>query len=379
MRATYLDGNATTPVDPRVAELVSRYMTEEFGNSGSRTHSWGLVAARAVEEARRGIGLAVEASPDEIIFTSGATEANNLAILGLAEYGKSHRRLHLITTAIEHKAVLEPLKHLTDTGPFELTILEVDERGWPTADALSNALRPDTLLVSTMHINNETGVVLPIEDYGAVLEGHPAFWHVDAAQSFGKYSEPLRNRRIDLISVSAHKVFGPKGVGALISRRRKYQRPPLTPLMFGGGQERGLRPGTLPVALVAGFGEAARLATTEISSRRQFDRAFRAEVLKALDPLRPLHNGDPTRTADHVLNVTFPGIDAEAAMVMTKDLVAMSNGSACTSSSYEPSHVLVAMGLDESRISGALRLSWNYMTPSVPWGELISRLQSLRS
>lgn len=377
MRATYLDGNATTPVDPRVAEVVSKYLIDEFGNAGSRTHSWGATAARAVEEARVQIAKAARASADEIVFTSGATEADNLAILGMAPFGLASKKVHLITTAIEHKAVLEPMRHLAERGPFELTILPVDERGWPTADSLANALRPETLLVSTMHINNETGVELPLDDYATVLKEHQAFWHVDAAQSFGKYPAPLKNQRIDLISASAHKVFGPKGVGVLITRRRSYDRPPLTPLMFGGGQERGLRPGTLPVALIAGFGEAIRIAMAELPIRRKRELEFRCELQAALEELSPVQNGDPNRVANHVLNVSIPGIDAEAAMLMTKDLVAISNGSACTSSSYEPSHVLVAMGLSESRVSSALRISWNYMTPKVDWGEFISRLRTL--
>lgn len=378
MPAAYLDSNATTPVDPRVAEVVVRYLTEEFGNAGSRTHGWGAEAARVVERGRELIAAAVAAKPDEVILTSGATEANNLAILGLAEYGISEGRTHVITTAIEHKAVLEPIEYLVKHRGFDVSVLPVDGRGWPVADSLAEALRPETLLVSTMHVNNETGVELPISDYTSLLEGHDAFLHVDAAQGFGKVTKPLRNPRIDLMSISAHKMYGPKGVGALVVRRRGYSRPPLQPLMFGGGQERGLRPGTHAVELVAGFGEAVRLAELEGAQRLAANREYRETVLTGLAPLAPLINGDPARIVPHVLNVSLPGIDAEAAMLATREIVAISNGSACTSSSYEPSHVLVAMGLDEDRIAAALRISWNYMTPTVDWARFVDRLANFK-
>lgn len=377
MIAVYLDNNATTPVDSRVAEVLIRYLTDEYGNAGSRTHAWGASAAKTVEEARRHIAGVVDARPDEVIFTSGATEANNLAILGLLEHGLASGKQHIVTTPIEHKAVLEPIEHLAKRHGFEISLLPVDERGWADPSALATALRSDTLLVSTMHVNNETGVEQPLDDYAAVLNDHPAWWHVDAAQGFGKSLRPLRNKRIDLIAATAHKIFGPKGVGALIARRRKYDRAPLAPLTFGGGQERGLRPGTLPVGLIAAFGEAARLAEKESEARNASCIRYRRDVLASLAPLRPLLNGDPDRVLPHVLNVSFDGVDAEAAMVATKELVAISNGSACTSSSYEPSHVLSAMGLSDERISGALRISWNHATESCDWDGFVDRLSSL--
>jgi cysteine desulfurase len=372
-----LDNNATTPVDPRVADVVVRYLVREYGNAGSRTHVWGSAAAKTVERTRSTLAQLTESRPDEVIFTSGATEANNLAILGLEDYGKTNGKAHIITSAIEHKAVLEPIEYLEKANGFEVSILSVDERGWPSANELAAALREDTLLVSTMHVNNETGVELPLSDYAAVLDGHPAWWHVDAAQGFGKAPQPLQNRRIDLISISGHKVFAPKGIGALIARRRDYQRPPITPLMYGGGQERGLRPGTLPVALIAGLGEGAQLAHTEVDQRRKACLDYRARVLEGLAELDPVINGDMQRTLPHVLNFSVSGIDAEAAMVVTKDLIAVSNGSACTSSSYGPSHVLTAMGLDSDRIAGALRLSWSHETPMVEWSAVVARLKSL--
>lgn len=377
MLAAYLDNNATTPVDPQVAEVVSRFLTEDYGNAGSRTHSFGATAAKAVEEARASVAAVVGARPDEVIFTSGATEANNLALLGLADSAETSGKRHIVTTSVEHKAVLEPLEHLVKRHGFEVSFLPVDHRGWATADALAASLRPDTLLVSTMHVNNETGVELPLEAYAEVLSGHPAWWHVDGAQGFGKRLEALRLDRVDLISVSGHKVFGPKGIGALLARRRGYERPPISPLMFGGGQERGLRPGTLPVALIAGLGEAARLALAEHEWRVDRCRAFRDDLLAAIGGLDYWANGDQERVLPHVINISVRGIDAEAAIVATRDLVAISNGSACTSSSYEPSHVLTAMGLEPDRIGGALRISWSHLSPEVDWSQFADRLLAL--
>jgi cysteine desulfurase len=378
MTAAYLDANATTRVDQRVADVVMAHMIEEFGNSGSRTHEYGSRANKAVATAREQVADAVGVRADEVVFTSGATEANNIAILGLAEHGRSSGRMHIVTTAVEHKAVLEPVDRLAKAG-FDVTLLEVDASGWPTADALAAALRDDTLLVSTMHVNNETGVELPLAAYGEVLAGHPAYWHVDAAQGFGKATEALRDDRIDLISISGHKLNAPKGVGVLVTRRRGYDRIPLVPLQLGGGQERGIRPGTVPVPLVAGLGEAVRLAVAEGGQHRAAHAAYRECILAALAPLSPQVNGDPERVLPHVLNLSVPGVDAEAAMVALKDVVAVSNGSACTSTSYEPSHVLVAMGLDDERVESALRISWDHTAPEVDWNEVARRLAGLVS
>lgn len=377
MLAAYLDNNATTPLDPQVAAVVSRFLLEDYGNAGSRTHVFGATAAKAVEDARESVAAVVAARPDEVIFTSGATEANNLALLGLADNGEATGKRHIVTTSVEHKAVLEPLEYLAKRHAFEVTALPVDERGWPAPDDLAASLWPETLLVSTMHVNNETGVELPLEAYAEVLAGHPAWWHVDGAQGFGKRLDALRLGRIDLISVSGHKIFGPKGVGALVARRRGYGRPPLSPLMLGGGQERGLRPGTLPVALIAGLGEAARLAVSEHAVRLQRCRAFREDLVTRFSGLHYWANGDQDRVVPHVINISVSGVDAEAAILATRDLVAISNGSACTSSSYEPSHVLTAMGLERERVDGALRISWSHMTPDVDWGAVVDRLAAL--
>ena len=372
----YLDCNATAPIDPEVGKLVTHYVHEEFGNAGSRTHDYGARAKRAVQKAREQVSSVVRAKPDEVVFTSGATESNNLAILGLLRHGQTKKRRHVIATQVEHKAVLEPLVEL-EKGGFAITLVSPTRGGWVDPEAIRKALRPDTLLVSVMHANNETGVLQPITEIAQVLRDHETFLHVDAAQGFGKDIKPLQNPRVNLISVSGHKIYGPKGVGALITRRRQFTRPPLSPLTFGGGQERGLRPGTLPVPLIAGLGLASELALRYSAQRAEKCSAYKEEVASALESLNPHLNGDPERTQPHVLNLSFPGLDSEAVMVTLKDLVAISNGSACTSQRYEPSHVLRAMGLSDSQIQGAVRLSWCHMTEGPDWSEVAKRVQTL--
>jgi cysteine desulfurase len=377
-RPAYLDCNATTPVDPRVAEEVLKWTSEEFGNAGSRTHAYGQVAKQRVGWARQEVAAVVDAQPDEVVFTSGATESNNLAILGLAAHGSTSGKKHIICSQIEHKAVLEPVGVLAERG-FEVTMLAPNSGGWIDPADVSRALRPDTVLVSIMAVNNETGVVQSTEGIADVLSEHDAFFHVDAAQGFGKVLEPLRRHRIDLMSVSGHKVYGPKGVGALVMRRRRFARPPIEPLMYGGGQERGLRPGTLPVALIAGLGLAASLALREHPDRAGRCAAVRDDALSALTPLGIMMNGDPIRMVPHTLNFSVPGVDSEAAIVALKDIVAISNGSACTSQSYGPSHVLTAAGLPADQIAGALRLSWSHLTPAVDWAQVSARLARLQT
>jgi len=375
-RPVYLDYDATTPVDQRVADEVMHYMTYEFGNAGSRTHTYGQVAKERVNQARREVAAVVAAKPEEIIFTSGATESDNLAILGLAPSGEASGKRHIVSTQIEHKAVLEPLTVLTGRG-FDVTLLPPTHGGWVTPESVAAALRPDTLLVSIMAVNNETGVIQPLDEIAEVLADHQAYLHVDAAQAYGKIIEPLRNPRIDLMAVSGHKIGAPKGIGVLVTRRRGYSRPPLTPLMHGGGQERGLRPGTLPVPLIAGLGAASVLALREHDQRERAHRAIRDALLEALTPLGAQINGDLDRMLPNTLNVSIPGIDSEAAVVALKDIVAISNGSACTSESYDPSHVLVAAGLTAERIAGALRFSWGPEVSRVPAATIAHRLASL--
>lgn len=373
----YLDCNATTPLDPEVREAVAHWLCEEVGNAGSRTHGFGMRAKRAVQRAREQVAGVVNASPDEVLFTSGATESNNVAILGLAPFGESCGRRHIVTTAIEHKAVLEPLEALRERG-FEVSLVEPDAKGVVSPNAVQRALRPETLLVSIMQANNETGMLQPVEEIAHDLDGHEAYFHVDAAQGFGKELKSLDSARIDLISVSSHKIFGPVGVGALVVRRRRFVRPPLAPLTYGGGQERGLRPGTLPTALIVGFGVAASVAVLDADRRAKRCAAMRKKALAALEPLGIRLHGDSERCMPHVLNLSVEGIDSEALMVAVKDLVALSNGSACTSQNYTPSHVLKAMGLSQGAIAGAVRMSWCHLTPEVDWDAVAARIGSLR-
>jgi cysteine desulfurase len=373
---TYLDCNATTPMEPSVRDAVLKYMTTEFGNAGSRTHGFGVRAKQGVQNARDKIAEMVAASREDVIFTSGATESNNLAILGLRKYGEQNAKKHIVSTQIEHKAVLEPLAALSG---FEVSLVPPTKGGWVDPDAIKDAVRDDTLLVSVMHVNNETGIIQPIAEIAERLAAHQAYFHVDAAQGFGKDIPTLCNPRIDLISASAHKIYGPKGIGALIVRRRGYQKVPRIPLMYGGGQERGLRAGTLPVHLIVGFGVATELALKHFEKRANICRVFRDQVLKGLAPLKPVIHGDPERCLPHVINFSIAGLDSEAAMLALKGLIAISNGSACTSSSYTPSHVLKAMGLAETEIQGALRMSWCHTTEHVDWHEVAKRLSRVLS
>ena len=352
-------------------------MEAEFGNAGSRTHDFGRAARRAAERARDQVAAVVRAARGEVVFTSGATESNNLAILGLAEWGLRSGRRHLVSTRIEHHAVLEPLQELQRRG-FELTLVEPTRGGWVEPGAVRAAVRDDTLLVSVMHVNNETGVVQPVEEIASALDDHGAFFHVDAAQGFGKILPPLRNPRIDLIGVSGHKVHAPKGVGALVARRRGAERPPLRPLMFGGGQELGLRPGTLPVHLVVAFGLAAELAAAEAARRADACRRFRDRLLSALAPLNPVLAGDPERVVPHIVNLSFPGLDSDEVIDAIAGHVAVSSGAACTSQSYTCSHVLGAMGLDGPQASGAVRFSWCHLTEDVDWRPVVEAIARLR-
>jgi len=377
----YVDCAATTALDPRVREVMLSYFDDDFGNAGSRTHAWGQRARAAVERARDQIASVVGARRSDVVFTSGATESNNLAILGTCSASlhigpgglqarPDRQTYHIVSTAIEHHAVLEPLAELELRG-CEVTYVRPETNGTVTPDAVVGAVRPETRLVSVMHVNNETGAIQPIGRIADALRGRDCVFHVDAAQSFGRELTDLAHPRIDLISASSHKIQGPKGVGALIARRSTAAQP-LQPLMFGGGQERALRPGTLPVPLIAGFGLAAELAVTEHEERAQRCRVFRGALLDGLKALRPSVNGDPSLTVPFILNVSIPGIEAEVAIDAWADLVAISNGAACTSQSYTCSHVLSAMKLPKWQIDGALRFSWCASTPQPDWPAMVS-------
>ncbi len=377
MMPAYLDCNATTPVEKEVAREVHRFLVEEFGNPASPVHMYGTIARMAVEKARRDVAALVEAQPDEVIFTSGATESNNLVLLGFAEAGLNSGRTHIICSAIEHKAVLEPVESLKGLG-FKVTILPVDENGVVCVEALAEAIRPETLCVSIMHVNNETGVVQPLDEVVKILDEHHAWLHVDAAQGFGKELELLRLSRIDLISISGHKIFGPKGVGALVRRRRDDEYPPLKPLMLGGGQEQGLRPGTLAAHSIVGLGTAARIALRDYDARREACLTFKNELLDALGSLEVVVHGDLQRTLPNTINLSIPGVEAHSALSSLKNLIAFSNGSACTAHTQEPSHVLQAMGVKGRLLDEAIRLSWCHLTDKVDWPQVCSVIRKLR-
>lgn len=363
--AVYLDYNATTPLDPRVYQAMQEWFVGPPSNAGSRTHVYGQRARDAVERARQQVADVLGVQSQEIYFTSGATESNNLAILGLARYGEATNRRHVVSTAIEHKAVLEPLERLAKAG-FEIDLAPVTSCGFVEPDEIKRRLRSDTLLVSVMHANNETGVLQPVLEIGELVEDSNALFHTDAAQAFGKEVEELKRLNCDLISISGHKIYGPQGIGAMYIRRRTGQQRPVDPLFFGGGQERGLRPGTQPVALIVGLGAACELARTEYKQRRESCAAIKRQFLADLNEIDYRVNGDERRTQSHVLNLSFPGVDSEAMMISLRSQLAISNGAACTSASYSPSHVLVAMGFDEERISESVRISWGPQCGGIP-------------
>jgi cysteine desulfurase len=371
----YLDCNATTPIEPAVLEIMNHYFREEYGNAGSRTHAFGAAAAQAVRRAREQVAKVVATSWENVFFTSGATEADNLAILGSAIQAEKLGKRHIISTQIEHKAVLEPLAALENRG-FEVTLLPPCPGGYVEPELVRRALRPDTFLVSVMHANNETGVIQPLTEIAEVLADHEAALHTDAAQGFGKELGSLKNPRFNLVSVSAHKVFGPKGVGALIVRQNDRSSQ-LSPIMFGGGQEHGLRPGTLPVPLIAGFGLAAEIALQDHLERYERCLAFRRDLISALAPLNPQFHGDQDCVLSHVINLRFDTIDSEAVMIALRDLVAISNGSACTSSTIEPSHVLISMAQSQADAAAATRWSWCHLTPQPDWLAIRKKIELL--
>ena len=360
-RPVYLDFAATTPLDVRVAELVSRLMVEEYGNAGSRTHAWGTEAKRYVDRARANVAGVVDAEPREVVFTSGATEANNLAILGLEAFGREQGRRHIISTEIEHKAVLEPLAEMQRRG-FDVSLVRAGTSGRIDPGDVIRELRPDTLLVSVMHVNNETGIIQPIVELCDALKDHSTFFHVDAAQGYGRDSSPLTNKRIDMISVSGHKIHAPKGVGALIARYRRFSRTPLTPIMFGGGHEAGLRPGTLPVAQLAGLGLAAELSQTEAEERVRACKDVGVRVLSMLQSSGFELVGQQAHRIPHIVAAAHPDLDSEALMLMVRDSIAISNGAACSSAKYAVSHVYTSVGLGVTFAERIIRLSWGHMT-----------------
>ena len=349
----YLDYSATTPIDPRVVEVMLPYLTEKFGNPASRSHQYGWDAEAAVENARAEVAALVHADPKEIVWTSGATEANNLAIKGAANFYQGKGK-HLITLKTEHKAVLDTMRELERQG-FEVTYLDVLPNGLVDMAALEAALRPDTVLVSIMAVNNEIGVVQPIAQIGELLRSKGIIFHVDAAQATGKIDIDLSTLKVDLMSFSAHKTYGPKGIGALYVRRKPRVR--LEAQMHGGGHERGMRSGTLATFLIVGMGEAFRLARVEMQEENKRVTALRDRLYKGLSDMPEIYvNGDLVNRVPHNLNVSFAYVEGESLIMAVRD-IAVSSGSACTSASLEPSYVLRALGLTDELAHSSIRFS----------------------
>ncbi|WP_365680436.1 IscS subfamily cysteine desulfurase [Propionivibrio sp.] len=354
----YLDYSATTPVDPRVAEKMIPYLVEKFGNPASRSHAFGWEAEAAVEEARAEVARLVNADSKEIVWTSGATESNNLAIKGAAHF-YSGKGKHLITVKTEHKAVLDTCRELERQG-FEVTYLDVRENGLLDLDAFKAALRPDTILVSVMLVNNEIGVIQPIADIGEICRERGIIFHVDAAQATGKVVIDLQQLKVDLMSFSAHKSCGPKGIGALYVRRKPRVR--LEAQIHGGGHERGFRSGTLATHQIVGMGEAYRIAREEMSVENERIRMLRDRLLKGLSDIDQVFiNGDLEHRVPHNLNISFAYIEGESMLMAIKDL-AVSSGSACTSASLEPSYVLRALGREDELAHSSIRFTLGRFT-----------------
>ncbi len=372
----YLDYNASTPVHPSVLEEMFRIYRECPGNASSRTHSYGQSAAEVVRNARKTIAGLLNTGPEEIVFTSGATESNNQVLLGLQEYGEDSNKKHIISSGLEHKSILEPLQFLASKG-FEVELLKTDSDGRVGVADLARKLREDTLLISLHHANNETGIIQPIEEIGDLLAERDVFFHVDAAQTFGKLALDLGTVNIDFLTATAHKMGGPQGVGLLVLRKKNYRFPPVTPLMRGGDQEFQLRPGTLPVALIGGFGKAAKIASENLQDWYRVVKLQKNNLLEQLQQVPHRINGDPRYSMPNTLNVSFPGVNSEALLVLTKQFYALSNGSACTAASYGPSHVLLAMGLTEEIANSAVRISWGFATKKIDLGELLKAVKFL--
>ncbi len=349
----YLDNNSTTRTDPRVVDAMLPYFTEKFGNAASRNHPYGWEAEEAVEEARNRIAELIGASGKEIIFTSGATESSNLAIKGVASMYRKKGN-HIITCGIEHKATVDPCKRLEHSG-FDVTWLDVDKYGQVHPEQVAEAIRPETILVSLMTANNEIGTIHPIKEIGAICKDRGVLFHTDAVQAVGKIPMDVEAMGIDLLSLSGHKIYGPKGIGALYVRK-KNPRVRLEPIIDGGGHERGMRSGTLPVPMIVGLGEACAIAHRDMAEESERTFRLREKLRKGImDQLPETYvNGHPTERLPGNLNISFAYVEGEGLMMGIKD-IAVSSGSACTSASLEPSYVLRALGVGDELAHSSLR------------------------
>lgn len=352
-RPIYLDSHATTPIDERVLAAMLPYFTQHFGNPSSISHIYGWEAEAAVKQARELLAEAINATPEEIVFTSGATEANNLAIKGVAEaYFQTGQ--HIITIQTEHSAVLDPCKYLRSLG-FEITLLPVQKNGLIDLNVLEKAFRPDTILVSIMAANNEIGVLQPLAEIGKLCRDRNILFHTDAAQAIGKIPLDVEAMKIDLLSMTAHKVYGPKGIGALYVRRRN-PRVQLSPQLHGGGHERGMRSGTLYPPQIVGFAKAVQLALAEQATESQRLTQLRQKLWQQLQQLDGIHlNGDPIQRLPGNLNISVEGVDGAALLLGLQPIMAVSSGSACSSATTAPSHVLTALGHSEQLAYASIR------------------------
>lgn len=374
--AIYLDFNASSPVDNRVLERMIEIYRSHYGNADSRTHIYGTEAKEIVSTSRKTIANILNVDPTDVIFTSGSTESNNIATLGLLEYAIESGRNHFITTTIEHKSIIEAMRYLENHGCV-VDFVAPDESGRINPNQITDLVTDKTLLVSLMHVNSETGIIQPIKEVGEALSNTPTYFHIDATQGFGKLNEELRNTKYDMLSVTAHKIGGPQGIGAIVLKRDKsYKRPPVKPLMYGGQQERGFRPGTTPVALVAGFATASQLCDSESEKSLNSCAEIKKKFFESIDGLNYSVNGDPKYCLPSTINISFHGVDAEGIFLAMKENYAFSNGSACNSGSHSPSYVLTSMGLDETRISEAVRISWDSNT-KVDFTELVDYVKSM--
>lgn len=357
--SVYLDFNSSAPIDRRVLDYMIDIYKNTVGNADSRTHDFGDNARKVVENARSQVARLLDINKDEVFFTSGATESNNIAIQGLKEYGLKEGKKHIITTSIEHKAVLESVKAMEKDG-FEVNFLDPDFSGRVSAKTVLDAVRDDTLLVSVMHVNNESGIIQPIQEIGNALEEKSVLFHIDATQSFGKLVDELQTVKYNMLSMSAHKIGGPQGVGALVLRKHRYKLPPVKPIMYGGQQEHGIRPGTIPVALVGGLGKACEIAQIEHKQNQDKCRKIKNVLVGELKDsgLKYRFNGDQNYCIPSTMNLCIDGVSSEALMISSKQYCSVSNGSACNSNSYKPSYVLTAMGIPEEQINNSIRISW---------------------
>ena len=373
--SVYLDYNASAPIDSRVIDTMVDVYRNNIGNADSRTHSFGENARSTVEEARKKVASLLGISSDEVFFTSGATESNNIAIQGLREYAKETGKKHIITTAIEHKAVLETVRAL-EKEDFRIDIVKPEISGRVNVDEVLSKVDEDTLLVSVMHVNNETGIVQPVKEIGEALLEKEVLFHIDATQSCGKLVEEIRELKYNMLSFSAHKIMGPQGVGVLVLKKKRYKLPPVKNIVFGGQQEHGIRPGTLPVALIAGCGKACEIAESEYQKNNDKNKRLKERILREIkqSDVDYIINGDQEKCIDNTINISFSGVSSEALMLSTKNFCGVSNGSACTSKSYASSYVLTAMGIPEDQIECSIRVSWGSHTDE---DEAVNAIKSL--